>query len=895
MASVQKCQVCGVELGPDVPEGVCPACALRAAILPATQDPTGLDSAASAQVLVHCFGDYELLSEIGRGGMGVVYLARQVSLNRRVALKMILAGRLADGAEVKRFRQEAGAAARLQHPNIVAVHEVGERDGQYYYCMDLVEGRSLADLVGQQPMPARQAARYMKIVADAVHYAHQHGTLHRDLKPKNILIDGRDQPRIIDFGLARCEQFDPHLTTTGQFVGTPAFMSPEQAQAKNQAVGPQCDVYSIGAVLYYLLTRRPPFTAESMAELLDLVRFREPVPPRTLNPSVPRDLETICLKCLEKDQGRRYHSAQDLSHELGRFSQGEPILARPPSLPGRVCRWCGRNRALSASIVMAVLVLVAVVVVGTWRAVARTEAAKSRQIARFLQDVLKGVGPSVAQGQDTKMLRAILDKTDERIGKELKGQPVVEAELRATIGDVYVQLGEYGKAEAMHREALRLAKQVYGPEHPEVASALENLGELLYRQGKATEAEALERQVLAMRIKTLGPSHPQVAMSLINLAEFLRAEGKLAAAEPVSRQALAASEKAFGANHEYTIAALNNLGCLLHDEGKLSEMEGIERQVLAACRKRLGDDHPDVATSLNNLAKCLADQGNMPEAETMFREALVLRKKLLGDAHPDVAQTLDSLAGTVQDRGNLAEAETMYRQALAIRKKTLGAEHPDVALSLNNLADLLEDENKLADAEAVQREALAMQRKLLGNEHPDVARSLCSLARQIRSQRKSPEPEVLLQEALAAQRKLLGNDHPAVATSLEQLARVRRDQGKLDEAETLLKECLNIRQKTLPDDWLTFDARSALGEILLARKKYTEAEPLLISGYNGLEQRQARIPAAGKRSMKEALERLVRLCEETGRPDKAAQWKTKLEGLTAAIPEKKTGARMPEK
>jgi serine/threonine protein kinase len=202
--------------------------------------------------------------------------------------------------------------------------------------MDLVQGRNLAELVGQQPMPAQQAARYMKTVADAVQYAHQQATLHRDLKPTNILIDNRDQPRITDFGLARCEYSDPHLTASGQILGTPAFMPPEQAQAKSEAVGPHSDVYSAGAVLYYLLTQRPPFTAESVADLLDLVRFREPVSPRALNPSVPRDLETICLKCLEKDPIRRYRTAQDLSDELARFIRGEPILARPPGLPGRL-------------------------------------------------------------------------------------------------------------------------------------------------------------------------------------------------------------------------------------------------------------------------------------------------------------------------------------------------------------------------------------------------------------------------------------------------------------------------------------------------------------------------------------------------------------------------------
>jgi tetratricopeptide (TPR) repeat protein len=896
MPQVQTCRRCGAELGRDVPEGVCPACALWAAILPEAQDRTRLEPDASEEALVHYFGDYELLTEIGRGGMGVVYRARQTSLNRLVALKMILAGRFASATDVERFKQEAQAAANLQHPNIVAVHEVGECEGQHYYSMDLVQGRNLAELVGQQTMPAQQAARYMKTVADAVQYAHQQATFHRDLKPTNILIDNRDQPRITDFGLARCEYSDPHLTASGQILGTPSFMPPEQAQAKSEAVGPHSDVYSAGAVLYYLLTQRPPFTAESVADLLDLVRFREPVSPRALNPSVPRDLETICLKCLEKDPIRRYRTARDLSDELARFNRGEPILARPPGLPGRLRRWCARNRRLAVAIGTAMFVLVAGAAVSIWQAVrVNAEAAEKKQIATFLQSMLKGVGPSVARGRDTKLLRDLMDDSAERVGKELKSLPVAEAELRATIGDVYLELGEYGKAEGMHREALKLAGKAYGRNHPEVATALDNMSIVAYRQGKLEEAEALERQVLAMRIKTLGRDHPQVAMSLINLAAFLQAQGKLAEAETVSRQALAANRRLYAPDHELVTTALNNLGCLLYQEGKLPEAEGIVRDVLAAKTKSLGNDHPEAATLRNNLAKILADEGKMVEAEAAFRQALALREKLLGLEHPDVAQTLDGLAGVLQDRGNLAEPEAMYRKALAIRRKGLGPEHPDVAMSLNNLANMLEWEDKLIEAEAKQREALAMQRRLLGQEHPDVAISLANLARMVRKQKRLAEAEPLLHEALANQRRRLGSDHPDVAVSLEELAAVLGDAGKLDEQEKPLRECLSIREKRLPDDWLTFSARSALGENLVARKQYAEAEPLLISGYNGMREREAKIPAANKPRLPKAAERLMRFYEETAQPDKASEWKQKLAELTKPAPNTKLGTETKEK
>lgn len=319
-------------------------------------DPSGRDLPVGTKI--RYFGDYELIEVIARGGMGVVYRARQVSLDRVVALKLILAGQFASDEEVERFRREAQAAASLQHANIVAIHEVGEHDGQQYLSMAYVDGQSLAEIIRERPLPAVRAARYVRTVARAVEYAHRQGTLHRDLKPANILIDGDDQPRITDFGLARRVDAGSDLTKSGQILGSPSYMPPEQASGKSGAVGPCSDVYSLGAILYDLVTGRPPFKAATTTDTLLHVVQSEPVSPRTLNPKVPRDLETICLKCLEKEPQRRYRSAGELSEELGRFLAGEPIQARPVSLPGRIWRWCRRNptvSTLAAGLLVAVL------------------------------------------------------------------------------------------------------------------------------------------------------------------------------------------------------------------------------------------------------------------------------------------------------------------------------------------------------------------------------------------------------------------------------------------------------------------------------------------------------------------------------------------------------------
>lgn len=295
-------------------------------------------------VLGQC-AHYELLAELGRGGMGVVYKARDTRLRRLVALKMVLAGRLASEEDLTRFHTEAEAAARLEHPHIVTVYEVGEYEGQHYLSMKFIEGETLGQRLARGPLPCHQAARYIQVVARAVHHAHTHGILHRDLKPSNILIDRDDQPHVTDFGLAkRLGDNESRHTASGSVLGTPSYMSPEQAGGKTRDLGPATDVYSLGAVLYELLTGRPPFRAATPLDTVLQVIQNEPVPPRLLNPSIDADLETICLKCLEKDPVNRYHSALELADDLLRYLNGDSIQARSFNILDRITRTLERSQ-----------------------------------------------------------------------------------------------------------------------------------------------------------------------------------------------------------------------------------------------------------------------------------------------------------------------------------------------------------------------------------------------------------------------------------------------------------------------------------------------------------------------------------------------------------------------
>jgi len=409
------------------------------------------------------FGDYELLEEIARGGMGVVYRARHLKLERVVAVKMILAGQFASKQIIQRFRGEVTAAALLQHPNIVAIHDVGIHDGQHYFSMDYVEGQSLSQLVGNRPLPSAKAARYVKLVAEAIHYAHQQGILHRDLKPSNVLVDASDQPRITDFGLAKrfgvpplasakppaqpgsggqasgpakagtpnepAEAGTPYMesfTLTGQMLGSPNFMPPEQASSQRGKVGRHSDVYGLGAILYYLLTARPPFQAESFESVIHQLLNTEPVSPRLLNPSVPPDLETICVKCLQKEPARRYQSAQELADELGRFLSGKPIHARPIAPLERFWRWCWRNPK-TAIPSAAVILLLIIVAIGSTLAAIRINRAERAATEKLFDSYLaqaREVRHNGREGQRFESLEAVLKAAAIRSSPALRSEAI---------------------------------------------------------------------------------------------------------------------------------------------------------------------------------------------------------------------------------------------------------------------------------------------------------------------------------------------------------------------------------------------------------------------------------------------------------------------------------------
>lgn len=816
---MNRCPTCGIEHALDLVAGPCSRCASREAVgvagglyadldtedpdatglhirQPSSSDvtgewsgppvgPTGSFAGPSAtassppDAVARVFGDYEIRRELGRGGMGVVYEARQISLNRLVALKLIKAGLLADDAELRRFRNEAEAVALLDHPGIVSAYEVGEHAGQQYLAMKLVVSDGLAPLTERYRDAPRAAAKLVAEAADAVAHAHSRGILHRDLKPANILVDTDGRPHITDFGLAKRLEDDAEMTASGAILGTPAYMAPEQASGQRGGITTATDVYGLGGVLYSLLTGQAPFHGGTVIETLDSLRTVAPEPPMRLNARVPRDLQTICLKCLEKDPRRRYASALALADDLRAWLDSRPISARPVGPAERAWLWCRRKptiAALSAAVI-------ALIVGG-----AATTIAMQRNANRAL--LAKNQELTFAYGREATA-NADLAAANERV--EQRYRLAMDAIKTFHTGASQDFLLKEPQFQALRGKLLNSAREFY-----------DKLGRVLEASDDATSKRAL-----------LG--------SEFELAQLLLTLGRGGDALALHRQVLAGRESLAGEPGASTQDGIQ-VGRSLRATASLMQKEGPKADVPAmlaravAFHERLAADHPDdpaVQDALAEVLIVLGDQlknvdGNRTEAERAFRRSLTIWQGL-AQTHPQELKYRSSQSGALSylsflraDEGKYDETIELYQQVVDLAREELERSPRDLRLRANLAAcqSLMSSWYYWARrfGEAVEPARASL------NEYREIAAALPGVPR--------------YQHDLATSHSALG----MVLSQTNQLA----------EAETEYRATLGILDKLAldtPDDRVLLhtisNARDVLSDVLTRLNRPAEAEPEL--------------------------------------------------------------------
>jgi len=637
-------------------------------------------------------GPYRLKERIGEGGMGQVFAAERADgqFQQTAAIKLLGVG-FADAASVTRFRTEREILARLEHPNIARLLDGGlTGQGLPYLVMEYVRGEPVTVFCDRNRLTVAERLRLFQQVCQAVQYAHQNLVVHRDLKPSNIMVSERGEVKLLDFGIAKLLEpgrTSPPLeaTRTVARLMTPSFASPEQL--RGEPVTTATDVYALGLLLYELLTGRRAQPVEDLppAELERRICGADPerasaaalagedaaaradrrggVSPPRLARQLHGDLDTILAKAMQKEPGRRYASSAELADDVGRHLRGLPVRARRDTLAYRASRFARRHRlgvAVAAVAVAALLAGLALALLGFERArraeaVARAEAETARQVSKFLTDLFKVSDPGEARGR-TITARELLDEGAARMRDSLQDQPEIQAELMATIGTVYLNLGLYAEAEQQAKLALATRRRVLGLEHPNTLQSMNSLAFAYYRQRRMAEAEALYRETLDIQKRVLGPEHPDTLYSMNGVAIASLEQGHYAEAEALHRENLDIQQRVLGPEHPDTAAFMNNLANAISAQGRYAEAEALHRGTFDIWKRLRGPEHPMTLQSRANLANAIGAQGRYPEAEALHREILGSRQRVLGPDHPDTVSSNYNLACWTAPQGKHAQA-----------------------------------------------------------------------------------------------------------------------------------------------------------------------------------------------------------------------------------------------
>jgi serine/threonine protein kinase/tetratricopeptide (TPR) repeat protein len=797
-------------------------------------------------------GPYKLLQKLGEGGMGVVYLAVQERpIRRKVALKIIKPGMDTEQV-VARFEAERQALALMDHPHIARVLDAGATaSGRPYFVMELVKGVAITAYCDAVHLTPRERLELFLPVCQAIQHAHQKGVIHRDIKPSNVLValqDGKPVPKVIDFGVAKAIQQRlterSVFTQIGAIVGTIEYMSPEQAELSALDVDTRTDVYALGVLLYELLTGTTPLERERLrqagyAELLRRIREEEPPKPSTrlsdsrealpsvaalrktepakLTRLVRGDLDWIVMKALEKDRTRRYESADGLARDVRRHLEGDPVEAGPPSRAYRLRKVARKHRAALATAAAFALVLVGATAVSSWEA---WRATRSEALAE-------------ARLSETRKAQATTQEALKQSEEARKQAEAVSTFLTEAFRSPDPSQGgrELKVADVLDRAVGTLDKGFTGS--PATKGALlDALGRTYVGLGLYEKAIAVHEKGRALREAALGPDHPDTL---------------------ASRSRLAGAYISAGRNAEAIALLEANL--------KLQEA-------------KLGADHDATGYTRNNLAHAYVATGRTTDAVMLFETNLKLQEMKLGPDHPDMLATRNNLATAYHDAGRDVEANALLEAILKTEETKLGADHPSTLISRMNLA--VNQSTAQARIPRLESTVRLMEGSKLGPGHPTTVQCLVHLARAYRDVGDLGKAESVCRVALTRARKSLSLNDPPAFRALTTLGWVLLDEKKWPEAEQVFRECLDVRQKYQPNAWATFDTRSLLGEALLGQGRFAEAEPLIVSGFEGMNRLEATIPKPSKAQFANASRRVIRLYEAWGKPDQAKSWKAKL-------------------
>jgi len=848
-------------------------------------------------------GRYRLLQQIGEGGMGSVWMAEQTEpVKRRVAVKLIRVERGASKTILARFEAERQAIALMDHPHIAKLLDAGATSsGAPFFVMELVKGVPLTDFCDQHKLTIPERLRLFMQICAAVQHAHQKGIIHRDLKPTNILVeshDGKAAPKVIDFGLAKATSglklTDQTLFTGfGAVMGTPLYMAPEQASFNAVDADTRADIYSLGIILYELLTGATPITREAMKqaqfdEMLRLIREQEaPTPSSRLSSSestpsvaanrgiepakltrlIKGDLDWIVMKALAKERDRRYETPTGFAKDIERFLTHEPVSAGPPTAAYRLRKFVRRHQGAVLGAAAFVFAL-AVGMIGT--ALGLVEARRQETFAKNA-----AVAEGAAKDEALKRL-AQIEKGVEMFAGMLKG---IDPRSEESGGEpLYVQLRKKAEQAALQLEAEAVGDPL------SMARLQITMGNTLRELGSYPMSRTMLEKSLATREQQLGADDSATLVSMLELATTELELNNLPKATSLLEKVVRARTSQLGANHQDTLVAMSNLASAYRNAGRSDDSLKMTERVHDAMAAILGPDDPDTLKTANNLAIFYVDVGRLTDAIALFEKVRAARTKKLGVDHADTLNTLNALAASYQLVGRIPEAIPLYHEVLKAQEKKFGVEHPDVLITLNNLALALRSSGRLTEAIPLHERAVQGVAKLkFQHQFADLIVPAAIVAYE--SALQFDKAERWCRTWSMHVKAAAGPQSIRYAREQTMLGILLVKQRKWAEAEPILRESLESRLKAQPEEWSTFVTMSVLGESLFGQNKIAQAEPLLLKGYEGLKARAKVIPPGNPRTA-EALDRLVEFYAATGKPDQAKRWRSEQAKTPSALPNK---------